>query len=201
MAISKKRIFVIADELDANGQNPTLALVRKKLGGGSYTTISEAMTEWKARKSAKETRTLREPAPPSVVDRLGELGADIWAIALELAQGRFAAEREMLEATRTSLETAKAEAAELADQFSSELDAMKEKVALLEKTAQEARNEAVVLREKMAGLSERATTAETRVTEIEKRAEDLNAELARVNEQNSSLVKALTASVEKTKEP
>lgn len=49
MAISKEQIFAVADELDAAGQNPTLANVRKQLGSGSFTTISEAMNEWRAR--------------------------------------------------------------------------------------------------------------------------------------------------------
>ena len=37
MAISKEQIFAVADELDAAGQNPTLANVRKQLGSGSFT--------------------------------------------------------------------------------------------------------------------------------------------------------------------
>jgi len=49
--------------------NPTLAAVRKGLGGGSFTTISEAMTEWKARKAARE-KPLNEPAPQAVAERL-----------------------------------------------------------------------------------------------------------------------------------
>ena len=56
MAISKDQIFAAADELDAAGQSPTRAAVRKALGGGSFTTISEGMTDWKARKAAKETQ-------------------------------------------------------------------------------------------------------------------------------------------------
>lgn len=35
MAISKEQIFQVADEMDAAGQNPTLAAVRKALDGGS----------------------------------------------------------------------------------------------------------------------------------------------------------------------
>ncbi|EBG1931025.1 KfrA, partial [Salmonella enterica] len=41
MAITEEQIMRAADELDQEGQNPTLARVRKKLGGGSFTTISE----------------------------------------------------------------------------------------------------------------------------------------------------------------
>lgn len=39
MAITKEQIFAVADKLDAADQNPTLASVRKQLGGGSFTTI------------------------------------------------------------------------------------------------------------------------------------------------------------------
>ena len=46
MAITKKAIFDAADVLDAGGQRPTLAALRKAVGGGSFTTISEAMKEW-----------------------------------------------------------------------------------------------------------------------------------------------------------
>ena len=48
MAITKQDILAVADALDAEGVKPTLAAVRKKLGGGSFSTISEAMKEWKA---------------------------------------------------------------------------------------------------------------------------------------------------------
>ena len=105
MAITKDQIFAVADEIDAAGQNATLAAVRKALGGGSFTTISEGMTEWKARKAAKES-PLREPAPSAVANRLAELGAEIWSSALELANGRLATERESLETARLQLEWA-----------------------------------------------------------------------------------------------
>jgi hypothetical protein len=60
------QIFGAADTLDAAGHHPALAAVRKALGGGSFTTISEAMNEWKARKAEKDT-PLREAPPQAVV--------------------------------------------------------------------------------------------------------------------------------------
>ena len=53
MAITREQIWNAADEIDAAGQNPTLAAVRKAVGGGSFTTIQDAMTEWKARRAAR----------------------------------------------------------------------------------------------------------------------------------------------------
>ena len=131
MAITKEQIFAVADDLDAAGQNPTLANVRKQLGAGSFTTISEAMNEWRARK-ASQAAPIREPAPASITEKLAELGGDLWAVALDMANNRLAAEREALEAVRQETEAARQEAAELADQLTVELDEAKGRIAALE---------------------------------------------------------------------
>ena len=192
MAITREQIFAVADEIDAAGQNATLAAVRKALGGGSFTTISEGMTEWKARKAARET-PLREPAPSMVAERLTELGAELWSAALELANARLDSEREALEVARLQLESDKAEAAELADQVTAELELAK--AALQTATIAElaARNEADGLRQALTEAKLKVATAEARADEIEKRADDLNAELSRVNQQNAGLVAGLAA--------
>ena len=192
MAITRDQIFAVADEIDAAGQNATLAAVRKALGGGSFTTISDGMTEWKARKAARET-PLREPAPSMVAERLTELGAELWSAALELANARLDSEREALEAARLQLESDKAEAAELADQVTAELELAK--AALQTATIAElaARNEADGLRQALTEAKLKVATAEARADEIEKRADDLNAELSRVNQQNAGLVAGLAA--------
>jgi len=192
MAITKDQIFAVADELDAAGQNATLAAVRKALGGGSFTTISEGMSEWKARKAAKES-PLREPAPCAVADRLAELGAEIWSSALELANGRLATERDALEAARQQLEADKAEAAELADQVTAELEVVKATLSSANAAERRARDECDSLRHALADQKLLVATSEARVKEIEKRASDLNAELARVNQQNADLVAGLAA--------
>jgi chromosome segregation ATPase len=165
MAITKDQIFEVADELDAAGQNPTLAAVRKALGGGSFTTISEAMSEWRARKTA-EAVPIREPAPQAVNDKLTELGADLWAVALELANNRLAAEREALEVARADMTTKQQEAAELADQLIDELDAAKARINAQEAAAAAAKTEAAELADKLTAASERAATAEARASEL-----------------------------------
>ena len=192
MAITRDQIFAVADEIDAAGQNATLAAVRKALGGGSFTTISEGMTDWKARKAAKET-PLREPVPPAVADRLAELGAEVWSAALELANGRLATEREALDAARRQLEADKTEAAELADQVTAELEVAKVALQTATQAEQSARSESDSLRQDLAELRLQAATSEARAIEIEKRAQDLNAELARVHQQNAELVTGLAA--------
>ena len=200
MAITRDQIFAVADEIDAAGQNATLAAVRKALGGGSFTTISDGMTEWKARKAAKET-PLREPAPSAVADRLAELGSEIWTSALQLANGRLVTEREALEAARLHLEADKAEAAELADQVTAELEVAKAALLSASTAEQVARSECDTLRQALAEQKLQAATSEARANEIEKRANDLNAELARVNQQNANLVAGLAAAAKHVAPP
>ena len=192
ISATPREIFAVADGIDAADQNATLAAVRKALGGGSFTTISEGMTERKARKTAQES-PLREPAPSAVADRLAELGAEIWSCALELANGRLATERDALDAARLQLEADKAEAAELADQVTAELEVAKTALASANTAEQAARSECDSLRQTLADQQLRAATSEARVKEIEKRASDLNTELARFNQHNADLVAGLAA--------
>ncbi|MGF6613101.1 chromosome segregation ATPase [Paraburkholderia sp. WSM4175] len=190
MAITKDQIWAVADELDQAGKPPTLAAVRKAVGGGSFTTIQEAMSEWKARRQAKAA-PVTDPAPPALTERLNEFGAELWSLALQLANARLAADRDTLEAERVQLEADRQEAADLADQLNEELDVARARCAALERAARETteRLEAALADAGTAG--ERATRAETRATEIERRVDDLNAELVRVHEQNRALVAAL----------
>ena len=91
--------------------------MRKAVGGGSFTTIQEAMTEWKARKAAREAPR-RPPAPQAVLDTLETLGAEVWAVALDLATARLAGERETLASARAEMEAARRDVADLAGRLS-----------------------------------------------------------------------------------
>ena len=190
MAITKKAIFDAADVLDAGGQRPTLAALRKAVGGGSFTTISEAMKEWWAVRALREA-PVREQAPPVVGERLGEVADEVWALALQVANERLEGEREAFDAARAQAEHEKVEAVELADAVTAELETLQGKLSALEEAERTARQEAATLRETLAASRERAATAEARAAEIERRADDLNAELARVNGQHADLVRAL----------
>lgn len=130
MAITKEQIFQAADALAADGVSPTLANVRKALGGGSFTTISEAMGEWKGRQQSSAA-PIREPAPEAVSRRIMEVGAELWAVAMEAASSRMAGEREALESARVAMAREKQETAALADQLSEELEKLTHDNAVL----------------------------------------------------------------------
>ena len=182
MAVTKEQIFAAADALAAEGLRPTLVAVRQRVGG-SYSTISPALNEWKARQAAKDL-PMREAAPQAVTEKLSELGAEVWAIALDLANGRLAAEREALETARAELEAARQEAAELADQLTAELDEAKARITAMEAAEAAAKGEIEALREKLAAADTRAATAEAR-------ADELRTELDRAHQDAKQLRAAL----------
>ena len=64
MAITRERIWTAADQLDAEGDRPTLAAIRKKLGGGSYSTISEAMRPCRPSRCRRSWAKRRSSSPP-----------------------------------------------------------------------------------------------------------------------------------------
>jgi myosin heavy subunit len=133
MAITQNDVFVAADQIVANGANPTLASVRKLLGGGSFTTISEWMNDWKMR---KQTPLLREPAPDLITQQLGAFASELWVIAQDMANARLKTEREALDATRLELEQVSQDAVELADQLSNDLEETQIRMAAQERSLQ-----------------------------------------------------------------
>ena len=185
MALTKDQILQAADQLAAAGETPTLAAVRKSVGGGSYTTINEALKEWKAKQHTTNT-PIREPAPAAVATRIEELGADIWAVALELANARLTSEREALEATRQQLETAQQEATELADQLSAELETLQAQHRQTSEALQAASTAIETLQQENATLSRQLATTEARAEETTKRADDLRAELQHAHAENTA---------------
>lgn len=188
MAITKDQIFQAADELDQANQNPTLANVRKALGGGSFTTISEAMNEWRSRKAA-EAAPLRDPAPQAVTDRLAELGDEVWSIALQLANVRMASEREALESVRVEMEGSRQEAVQLADQLTQELDEMIPRLAAIKTAESTARSEANDLRQSLTAMEQRAATAEARAVELRTELDHAHQEGHQMRGERDELVK------------
>lgn len=168
MAITTAEIYSAADQIAATGQQPTLAAVRAALGGGSFTTISEAMKTWKAAQQAAAA-PIREAAPSAVTERMGELASEVWGVAIGLANDRLASEREALEVTRQQMEQQQQEAAELADQLASDLDAAQ--LQIEQQTA--ALKESAALATQLAAAQEAARMAQAALTETQKRADGL----------------------------
>ena len=161
---TQEGIWAAADALVEAGERPTLAAVRKAVGGGSFTTISEAMAEWRTRQAIAEP--IREPAPVAVSQHAAVLAAELWAQALAIAHERLQADHEALDVAREDMARERTEAVELADGLAGELDMVRAELeagemllaekdeALLEQTQEihQWRTEAALMREKVAML-------------------------------------------------
>jgi chromosome segregation ATPase len=152
------------------------------LGGGSFSTISEFMVEWRTLRAKNEPR---EAAPKAVTDRLTELGNDIWSAALEIAHQRLASEREAFDLQRTEIERRLVEATGLADQMSEELESTRGKLA-----------EAIRLAEERIGRAE-SEREQARQESVEAReaAALVRGQLAAVEKQNQALLDRLSGSL------
>jgi len=176
MKASKEQVFRAAEQLSKSGDKVTLAAVRGLLGGVSYTSIQEGLTEWKAQQTRRQAAN--EAAPTCIAERLGVFGVEIWRLASEQATARLEAEREGLEQARVSLELERLEAAELADKLASEVEELKAELA---EQAQQAQ---------MAELAAAEALAQTRETLAATREEAAQAkgELAGVRSLYSELL-------------
>jgi hypothetical protein len=131
MAITKSDVFAAADAIVAEGGNPSQIAVRKKLGSGSNTTISQYLAEWRVdQDSIRVNAVLRKAAPHELQGRLSEFGNEVWMLATELVETRLHAERQ---AIYKECDTALKDALNMNDQLQAELEAVKE--ALRDQTA------------------------------------------------------------------
>lgn len=181
--ITEELICKAAEQLAAEGIRPTNETVRELLAkwtntkGGSYATIGPVLRAWKARRKAAESaEPVREAAPQVVLDKVQGWAADMWGVALDLANGRLASERESLERVRQELEAETAEALTLAEKREDERDEARRKAGGLTE-------QLTTLQAEVAAQTERAAAGEARAVELEKRAnevhDDLKAERAR----------------------
>ena len=128
MAITKESVFECADQLLEQGVKPTLAKVRSALGGGSFTTISEFMAEWRDQHEASnQPKPLQ--IPDAVLDTASQLTNQIWVTATAAAESRLDAERKALNEAREAMESEQHEAAEMADQMSVEIEQLQSQLA------------------------------------------------------------------------
>lgn len=131
MALTREDIWAVADRLDAEGKAPTLAAVRRALGSGSFTTISEAMREWHQRRKEKTDKAQEAgPVPPDLDETVRRFAQGVWAKATEIAkaevlklkdeysqaQKEWDRERQELEAVAEDLSTALEECQAKADE-------------------------------------------------------------------------------------
>ena len=105
--VTDETVFEIADQLTANGEKVTNRAVWSAIGGGSMTTISQALRRWKERQVLQVTQPIeRTPLPASLVDVLHNAATQLW----EAAQAETKSELEQLaQATNARIAEAQSE--------------------------------------------------------------------------------------------
>lgn len=100
MAITVEQVHQVADELAGQGINPTQVAVRKQLGGGSFSTIGEALKSWRAMRDTN-AQLAEVIIPAEIGERAELLVAQIWEIAQNIANERLQNDRKALEHKET----------------------------------------------------------------------------------------------------
>jgi hypothetical protein len=81
--VTDTMVFEVADRLTAAGEKVTNRAVWSAIGGGSMTTISQALRRWKERQDLQVSQPIaRAPLPAAVVDVLHHAAAQLWDAAL-----------------------------------------------------------------------------------------------------------------------
>lgn len=184
MAITREQILETASRLQAQGIKPTQTNVREALGGGSFTTIAEALREWRA--DQDQTAQLQQVVIPSdITDRTNILIAQVWETAQTLANDRLIKEREALEhkealinaeidESNKIIETLENEQAELTAQ----LDTLTNDNSLLNGKNNELENLNNSLKTQLTAEKDRADQLQAKLDEQNAKIERLTADLA-----------------------
>lgn len=184
MAITREQILETANQLQAQGIKPTQTNVRESLGGGSFTTISEVLREW--RQEQDQTAQLQQVIIPNdITDKTNLLIAQVWETAQNLANDRLLAEREALshkealinaeiDESNKIIETLENEQAELTVQ----LDTLTNDNSLLNGKNNELENLNNSLKTQLTAEKDRADQLQAKLDEQNAKIERLTADLA-----------------------
>lgn len=178
--IRPEQVWAAAQALVDEGRKPTLEAIRRRLGGGSYTTLSRHLADWREKqRPAPEL----PPPPESVVEVARRLWAEAWRLAgerLDEARARWAAERQALEQ----------EIADLSRELDRKEEALREVTARLEEAVRRQLENGIareyhrtegerLARERDAAL-ERLRVLERENAALVQKTEDLAGEIARL---------------------
>ena len=170
--VTREEIYAAADEIAQQGETPTLEAIRQRVGG-SFTTLSPALREWRERRKRLEQAASRSSAelPPALAARLQDFGSGLWSAAAELADKQIQAEREQLATDRQQAEAAQAEVAETADRLARQVENLQDHSADLEEQIR-------TLRTDLAAARETATQAQSQAAADRRIADELRSQLA-----------------------
>jgi chromosome segregation ATPase len=184
--LTTESIHAMADKLIAEGKRPTLALLRQELGGGSYTTISEAMKLWREEK-ARNAITPIAPMPEDVITTINDAAQQIWQTAMTVAENKLQSERDALKEARLEMEIAQNEAIEMADQLDREVSQLKQKLDEASNSQSIVNNENISLKSELSDLKKDLATAHKAMSKLEKESKEANSKMIESLQETANL--------------
>ena len=186
MAITREQILETASRLQAQGIKPTQTNVREALGGGSFTTIAEALREWRA--DQDQTAQLQQVVIPSdITDRTQVLIAQVWETAQTLANDRLVKEREALEHKEALINAEIDEANKIIEtleneqsELTAQLDTLNNDNSLLNTKNNELENLTNSLKTQLQAEKDRADQATNQATGLQAKLDEQNAKIERL---------------------
>ncbi|EHL24797.1 KfrA protein [Acidovorax sp. NO-1] len=197
----KALVFEAANEMAEGGQTPSLEVIKQKVGG-SYTTITRALREWR---TEREKAQASQEAPPEAVSGLAaRLASELWKVAQGEAQMGVAALRESLKVENQRLQQEMAEILRSAEgmesritTFDSQMADMQAKLDLATKGKQEAETQAQILTSKLGNLEVRAEELKLELADakalaapssLQEEIQSLRAQLVTLSDQNAIIL-------------
>jgi chromosome segregation ATPase len=83
MGITEEMVISAAEELLAADKNPSMAAVRKKIGTGSFSTISPILRKW--REGVETSKVVKIEIPSDIKTALDKFGNQLWTVASGIA--------------------------------------------------------------------------------------------------------------------
>ena len=185
--ITPEQIHATADRLQAEGVRPTLAAVRQALGGGSFTTISEAMKTWRAQVQEEHELALVQ-VPAALDERMEQLKRAAWEVAQQEAENRLKSEREALAAQRQEMDAQLNELHQLMEIL--ETEASEKDAALASLQASSAKELALLTEQK----EEQSRSFADQLGQLKGELAEKNSELKKMGEQLKAAQSELSAS-------
>lgn len=178
--VSDEMVFEIAEQLTAKGEKVTNRAVWSAIGGGSMTTISNALRRWRENQALQVNQSLeRTPLPAAMVEVLHHAAVQLW----DAAQTETKAELDQLaQATNARIAEAHSERDDALAELQAtaeELEQTKAELGALQVVTDELRAQTVLVTEAI----HRAETAEAVNVEMNARVEQLSDLLT--NERNA----------------
>lgn len=137
MILTTEKIHAKITEIyEKTGEITTQSKLREALGGGSFTTIGEALKSWKDNMS-KEQELSKVQLPSDLEARVLQFAAATWDQAIDDANVRLKTERAALQEAREEFETRESELNESINVLEDEAEQLREKITKLENMLEE----------------------------------------------------------------